>query len=139
MSVAIINDEADRRRVTEYLARAPIGTRVQFTRPLRTLPQNARMHAMLTDIVAQKKTVNGRAFSTDEWKTMFLQALGVELQVLPTLDGQGFFSTTFSSSKLEVQQMSDLIEFMFAWGAENGVVWSDPQSRALEQAYKERR
>jgi hypothetical protein len=34
-----------------------------------------------------------------------------------------------SSSKLTVSEMSELIEFIFAWGSENGVTFSDKPER----------
>lgn len=81
---------------------------------------------MLTDIVLQYNF--GRPYTTDEAKVVFLQACGKEFTVLPTLDGKGFVPYGQSSSDLSVSEMSDLIEFMLAWGAENGIRWSDPEN-----------
>jgi hypothetical protein len=76
----------------------------------------------------------GRPYTTDEAKVVFMQACGKEFTVLPTLDGKGFVPYGQSSSDLSVGEMRDLIEFMFAWGAENGIVWSDPkEQRARER------
>lgn len=132
-ALAVIYDEKDRQRVIEWMKVAPIGTRVDIKGPKRTLPQNDRMWAMLTDIVRQKKEIDGQTFTTDEWKVIFLQALGQEQDVLPTLDGRNFFSTGHSSSNLGKEAMSNLIEFIFAWGAENDVIWSDPQLASYEE------
>jgi len=41
------------------------------------------------------------------------------------LDGAPF-PIGYSSSKLTKAQMADLIEFMYAFGAENCVEWSEP-------------
>lgn len=131
-TLAIIHDENDRQQVISWIKTCPEGTRVQLKKPARTLPQNDRLWAMLTDIVKQKKTIGGQTFTTDEWKAIFLQALGVELHTLPTLDGRNFFGTSYSSSAMTKEGMSDLIEFMFAWGAENDVIWSDPAMKSYE-------
>jgi hypothetical protein len=42
------------------------------------------------------------------------------------VDGGAFVPYGQSSSDLSVAEMTELLEFMFCWGAENGVVWSDP-------------
>lgn len=136
-ALAIIHTEEIRRRVLDWIARAPLGTRVEIKGPARTKSQNDRMWAMLTDIVAQKKTIDGRTFTTEEWKSIFLQALGHEQQVLPTLDGQSFFAIGMSSSALSKSEMSDLIDYIFAWGAENEVIWSDPTLESYEAMRRE--
>jgi hypothetical protein len=131
-------DSADaKNRAHHWINRAPAGTRVEFKGPQRSLPQNDRMWAMLTDIATQKQ-VNGRRFTTDQFKVMFMVACGHEVQFIPSLDGLTFIPYGQSSSDLSVEEMSDLIEFMFAWGAENDVAWSDPNLAAQEQALIER-
>lgn len=130
-TLAIIHDEKDRQQVIEWIKTCPLGTRVQLKKPVRTLPQNDRMHAMITDIVKQKKTINGQTFEVDGWKRIFMQALGVEMETYPTLDGQGFFGV-YSTADAEKEVISNLIEFLFAWGAEQGVIWSDPQMQSYE-------
>jgi hypothetical protein len=106
---------------------------VEFKQPQRSPAQNDRMWAMLTDICWQH-TFNGRKYTTDEAKVVFMHACGRELEVLPSLDGKTFVPYGQSSSDLSVQEMTGLIDFMFAWGAENGTVWSDPKERALMEA-----
>jgi hypothetical protein len=120
---------ADRERATRYIAQAPTGTRVEFKAAKRTLPQNDRMWAMLTDI-AQQKEHCGRKYTPDRWKVLFMQACGAEMEFVPTLNGDSFMPFGYRSSELSKQEMSDLIEFMFAWGAENGVTFHDQQEAA---------
>lgn len=124
--VKVIWNEADRTAVLGWCKSAELGTLVEFRAPRRTMPQNDRMWAMLSDIVKQKKEVNGKTHSTNEWKSMFMEALGFEQELMASLDGQRFFSMGTESSKLGKEDFSALIEFIFAWGAENDVKWSDP-------------
>jgi hypothetical protein len=86
------------------------------------------MWAMLTDVSRQKEHM-GRKYTPDQWKVIFLHAIGREVQFIPALDGQGFIPWGQSSSDLSVKEMTDLIEFMFAWGAENGVTFYEPKER----------
>lgn len=81
-----------------------------------------------TDISRQHK-LHGRPYTPDQWKVIFMHACGREVQFLPALDGSGFIPWGQSSSDLSKEEMTALIEFMFAWGAENGTVWSDPAER----------
>ncbi len=125
--VLILANDAVRLRATRWVAKVPPGTRVEFKAPKRTLPQNDRMWAMLTDIASQKEHA-GRKYTPDQWKVLFLHACGREVQFVPSLDNQTFIPWGQSSSDLSKSEMTDLIEFMFAWGAENGVTFHDQNS-----------
>ena len=111
------------------IRQAPAGSRVEVNGPQRTIDQNAKMWAMLTDIARQRP--GGRIYTPDEWKVMFLHAVGKELKLLPALEGRGFVPYGSSSSRLSVGEMIDLIEFMQAWAIENGVtLQGDPDGSA---------
>lgn len=128
--LVVINIEADRERVQRYIKAAPWGTRVELKAPRRSLPQNDRMWAMLSDIAVQKEH-SGRKYTPDQWKIIFLAACGREVQFIPGLDGKTFLPWGQSSSDLSREEMTDLIEFMFQWGAENDVIFHD-QREAVE-------
>ena len=128
-ALVIINTAADRQRVASWARQAPYGTRVEFKATKRSLEQNARMWAMLTDVATQKEHA-GRRYTPDQWKVIFMHACGREVQFLPALDGSTFIPWGQSSSDLSKGEMTDLIEFIFKWGAENGVVFHDDQEQA---------
>jgi hypothetical protein len=132
-ALVILHDAGDRAKASRWVANAPAGTRVEFKAARRTLPQNARMWAMLTD-VAEQTTHMGRRYTPDQWKVLFMHACGREVQFIPALDGSTFIPWGQSSSDLSVEEMTDLIEFMFKWGAENGVTFHDPEQRGKEAA-----
>lgn len=123
-----INSQSDRAQLTRWVEKAPWGTRVELKAPKRTLPQNDRMWAMLTDI-AQQKEHAGRRYTPDQWKVLFMHAVGREVQFIPSLDNSTFIPWGQSSSDLSVGEMTDLIEFMFSWGAEHGVVFHEPKEQ----------
>jgi hypothetical protein len=120
-----ISTERDRARAARWVALAPTGTRIEFKKPTRSLPQNDRMWAMLTDVAAQKEHA-GRKYTPDQWKILFMHACGREVQFIPALDNSTFIPWGQSSSDLSKEEMTDLIEFIFKWGAENGVVFQEP-------------
>lgn len=124
-ALLVINTKEARAKAADWLARAPWGTRVTFQGPRRTIEQNSRMWAMLTDFAEQVEH-GGRKYSPEAWKTIFLHALGQEATFVPNLDGTGFVPLGLKSSELSKQEMTDLIELLFSEGARRGVVWSDP-------------
>lgn len=125
----VLNSGNDRSKAISFIQQAPDGTRVELKAERRTLPQNDRMWAMLTDIATQKEH-NGRKYTSNQWKAIFMSACGREVQFIPSLDGKSFIPWGQSSSDLSKEEMTQLIEFMLAWGAENGVVFHDQDARA---------
>lgn len=121
--VLTLRTEADRAKVMGWLKNAAYGHRVEVKEPKRTDEQNDRFWELLGR-VAKKMTLAGREFSPDEWKCVFMKAMGRESHFLPTLDGAGFFPSGFRSSDLSVREMCDLQVFIEAWCAEKGVdIW----------------
>lgn len=124
-----LRSHGDREKVTKYLWAAPSGTRVELKAVKRTLPQNDRMWAMLTD-VADQVPWHGVKLRPDDWKLVFLDALKREVRMVPNIDGNGFVNLGRSSSDLSKAEMSDLIELIFAFGANHGVTFHDPAEEA---------
>ena len=123
-ALIILTGYSSRSLVMKWIDESPFGTRVEFKGPRRTLPQNDRMWAMLTDIATQKEHF-GRRYTPDQWKAIFMHACGREVQFIPTLVGIELIPYGLSSSDLSKEEMSDLIAFMQAWGDQNGVVFHD--------------
>lgn len=119
----LINSTAVRDRVQKAIAQAPFGTRVELKASKRSLPQNAKMWSMLSEIAIQKEHA-GKKWTPDQWKCLFMKAVGRELQFMPALDGTGFIPYGNHSSDLSKEEMSNMIELMHQWGAENGVEFS---------------
>jgi hypothetical protein len=130
-AMLILNTKADRERAVAWVNKAPTGTRVEYKDPRRTLAQNDRFYAMLTDVARQHR-INGKKYSTEAFKIMFLTAYaeetGKEIKYLPALHRAGMIPSGRSSSDLSVKEMSELIEWILAWGAENGIAWSEPKA-----------
>jgi len=124
-ALIVVRSDTDRRKAATWCQKAPAFTRIEFKASKRTLPQNDRMWAMLTDVANQKEHA-GRKYTPDQWKILMMHACGREVQFIPALDGKTFLPWGQSSSDLSKDEMSELIEFLFAWGAANGIVWSDP-------------
>jgi hypothetical protein len=125
-AIVTINREFDRMRAANWINTAPIGTRVEFKASKRSIPQNDRMWAMLTDVATQLAH-HGQRLTANQWKLLFLDALGRESVAVPALDGKGIVSLGMSSSDLSKEEMSDLIEFIAEFGTRHGVKFNDPE------------
>lgn len=123
----VLHSPEIRARAVNWVQRLPAETRVEFKAPKRTLPQNDRMWAMLTDVATQLPW-HGIKLSPDDWKLIFLDALKRELRMVPNIDGSGFVNLGRSSSDLSKGEMADLITLIEAFGASHGVVFHDPES-----------
>lgn len=122
----VLTSAAMRERVAAYAAKAPTGTRVEFKAAKRSLDQNAKMWACLSDISGQLVWY-GKKLTPDDWKLVFLDGLKKELRIVPNINGDGFVNLGRSSSDLSKQEMSDLIELIIAFGTQHGVTFHDQQ------------
>src|SRR3990167_2331841 len=96
---------------------------------LRTIEQNKRMWAMLTDLSNQVKwPVNGYMvnMSPDDWKHVMTAGLVKERRVAQGLDG-GFVILGQYTHQMRKTDMSEGIELMIAFGAEHNVRWTDEE------------
>lgn len=103
----------------------PIGFRVSFSEPKRSLVQNDRMWAMLGKF-SKQADLHGNKYAPEDWKLIFMHALGRELRMAPALDGRGFVPIGSSTSNLSVREMSDMIDLIYSEGATRGVVFKEP-------------
>ncbi len=96
------------------------GTKLRLTiaEETRTLPQNARMWAMLGD-VARQVDWYGQKLDADDWKHVFTASLKQQ-RTVPGIDG-GFVVLGQSTSKMSKAEMGDLMTLIEAFGAQRGV------------------
>lgn len=96
--------------------------------PTRTLDQSAKLHAMLADVSRQVKwPVNGQLerLSIDDWKAVIVASLMQEKRMAAGVRG-GFVILGKRTSSMTIREMSECIEFLYSFGDEQGVVWSEP-------------
>lgn len=118
----VLNTQAERKRLQGIVEHAPTGTRVEIKGPVRSLPQNNLMWALLTDISTQLDYPRiGRRVSPDTWKVGCMHAFGLEVGGIPSLDGRELVSMPRRSSEMSKGQMHDFITWLFAFCDERGV------------------
>lgn len=96
----------------------------------RSLAQNAKLHATLTDIASQVEWA-GKKRDVDTWKRLLTAAWcrtrGEAVEFLPALDGHGVDIVFRRTSELTKSEMADLVEFINAWAADQGVQLRAPE------------
>lgn len=93
----------------------------------RTNEQNSKMWAMLTDISKQKEW-SGSLRSPEDWKDIMTASLKManneSLQAVPGVEG-GVVILGLHTSKMSLKDLSDLIEYLYMFGANNNVEWTE--------------
>lgn len=132
-ALLVLDTEFNRQQAIHWIKKAPNGSRVEFKRAQRSLDQNSKMWACLTDVATQL-VWHGIKLTPDDWKLVFLDALKREkshgVRIVPNLDSSGFVNLGTSSSDLSKDEMSELIELIHAFGAQHDVEFHEPQTRA---------
>ena len=121
---------------------------------IRTLDQNAAMWPALHDLAAQvgykparwrgdRCIEEGRycalrpgvrQLSPDDWKdvmtALWKTSTGVRIRYAPHPDGHGLIALGLRTSKLSKRSMSDLLDCIYAFGAQYGVRFTAPEAWA---------
>jgi len=91
-------------------------------RPKRNNEQNALMWALLDEIATQVEW-HGMKLSKEDWKEMLTASLRKQ-RAVPGIDG-GFVILGSSTRKMTKAEFSELIELIYAFGAEHGVTFRE--------------
>ena len=120
-----------RQNAAKAVMEAPEGFIVTIQEPTRNLEQNARLWASLTE-VSRQVDWHGNHLTPEEWKDVFSAALKRQ-KVVPGIDG-GFVVIGARTSKMGKREFSELLELVYAFGAQHGVQFSDPAPEPLGRA-----
>lgn len=103
---------------------SPDGYAVEIKPITRSLAQNAKLHALISDI-ARNLEWAGTKRDVETWKRLltaaWLRARGEPIEMLPALDGHGVDIVFRRTSELTVNEMIELIEYIQAWAVGAGV------------------
>lgn len=127
-AVITVQQPEDRIRAARWCSQAPAGTRVVFKAPKRTIPQNDKLWATLTDIACQVEWY-GQKLTASDWKDVFTASLR-KSRVVPGIEQGSFVVLGLHTSSLTKAEFSDLLEIIHAFGAERGVVFHDQEKAA---------
>ena len=115
----------------EFIRTLPIDEKnplVVSIKPMtRTLEQNAKLHAMLSDIAKQCE-FQGKKRDVDTWKAILVSAhkiaTGGKAEMAIGLEGE-VINLRESTAQMSVKRLASLIEYVQAYCDLNGVVLND--------------
>lgn len=100
---------------------------IKVSDPTRTLEQNAKLWACLSDISRQVQwPVDGKLqfLSPEDWKDVLSAGLHKEQRIAQGIEG-GFVILGQRTSQMSKRQLAELIEFIQYFGVDRGVEWSE--------------
>ncbi len=124
--------------VSQGVAAGPVEVVARCPGKRRSLSQNAKLWPMLTDIARQVQwPVDGamQELAPEDWKDILTAGVRKEQRVAQGIEG-GFVMLGSRTSKMRKKEFAELIEFIYWFGSERGVQWSEPALRTYEQ-YRE--
>lgn len=113
----------------------PDGYHVWIDEPKKKRIQEEKYHAMIGDMAKQIEHV-GRKWDADDMKRLLIDDFAEEMRlagtplhhdgrVTPSLDGRRIVQLGIQSRDFYVKEASAFIEYLYAQGAQYGVVWSE--------------
>ena len=139
----ILAHSTARQRAMMEISRAPDGYMVEIKEPKKKRIQEEKYHAMIGDISKQCLFL-GKRRSLNAWKRLLSEAF-VEVmrseakaegkpdpfpsgEMLPSIDGLRIVQVEVLTRDFTVRQAALFIEYLYAYGAEAGVQWTEPQA-----------
>ena len=125
-----------RRNAMRAVADAPEGYMVVISQPKKRRIQEEKYHAMIGDIARQTEYA-GTRWHADDMKRILVDEFAEELRnqgtplhhdsrVVPSENGRRVIQLGAQTAEFLVREASAFIEFLYAWGADRGVTWSEP-------------
>lgn len=126
--IFILIDGQRKYNAKQAIDSAPEGYVCEIKEKTRTLEQNAKLHAMISEI-AKQVVWNGQKMPIHIWKRLCMAAYLRDKKenplLVPALDGHGVDIIYEKTSQLNVQQCSELIEWCYSFGIENNVLFKE--------------
>jgi hypothetical protein len=119
----IVSNDNDRLLAASWAQKSPDGTRIEFKRSKRSLPQNDLMWSRLTEISRQVQWY-GASLSPDDWKDVFTASLRTS-RVVPGIDPGSFVVLGLRTSDMSAEEMGNLLDLIDAFAAERGVTFKE--------------
>ncbi len=126
-----LRDQRIKNNCIEFIKELPTDDKnplvVKIQPMTRSLEQNSKLHALLSDISKQCE-FNGKKRNIDTWKMIFVSAhkiaTGGQAEMVIGIEGE-VINLRESTAQMSVKRLASLIEYVQAWAAENDVILSD--------------
>jgi hypothetical protein len=109
--------------------RAGKALRMEIKAESRSDEQNAKYHAMLSEIAVQAQHL-GAKWDAESWKRFlvyeFCKQLGLpQGQIVPSLDGSGIVQLGLQTRDFSKERAAEFIEFLEAWAADKEIIFKN--------------
>ena len=122
--VFVLAHETARRRCQEAVWDSPDGYRVEISEPKRTNDQNAKFHALTSDIAKSGHQWLGKPRDAAQWKVLLVSGHAVATkegsEIVPGLEGE-FVNLRESTAAMSKKRGASLIEYTLAYMAMNEI------------------
>lgn len=129
----ILAHDVARQRAVEAVKAAPEGYSVTIAEPRRNSDQNAKFHAICSDIAKSGMLWAGKPRTADQWKVLLVSGHAVATkegaEMVPGIEGE-YVNVRESTALMSVRRSASLIEYTMAFCAMNGVALSEPERQA---------
>lgn len=130
----LVHDQARQGAADFALRGAPDGWMVVFSEPTKRRIQEEKYHAMIGEIAEQVEHI-GRKWDLDDMKRLLVDEFADEMRsagtplhhdsrVTPSFDGRRIVQLGIQTRDFYVKEAAQFIEFLNAFGAMRGVVFS---------------
>jgi len=93
----------------------------------RSDAQNKLLHALIGDVAKQKEWM-GKKLPPEAWKVLFVSGHSVATkegaELVPGLELE-YVNIREATSRMSKSRLSSLVEYIYAWGSTNGVIWTE--------------
>ena len=113
---------------------------INITDVIRGIQQNRKIWPLFKDLADQKE-FNGALITNEDWKHILVSGWafvekGVSPRIFMGLENEVVTFNKYSTSKMGKRDFSSLIEYVYAYGTTEGVVWSEKACASYDE-YKE--
>lgn len=126
----ILAHETARRRCQEAVWDAPDGHRVTIAEPTRTTDQNAKFHALVSDIARSGHIWLGKARTPVQWKVLLVSGHAMATkegsEIVPGIEGE-WVNIRESTALMSKKRGASLIEYTLAFCAMNEIKIMEPE------------
>lgn len=113
-----------RQNVCRAVMEAPDGYQVTIAQKTRTLDQNSKFHALVSDIAKSGTQWAGARRTAAQWKVLLVSGHAIATkegaEMVPGLEGE-FVNIRESTALMSKKRGASLIEYTQAFAAENGI------------------
>lgn len=135
----LVHAEA-RRRAAQACQTSPDGYIVIVQEPTKRRIQEEKYHAMVGDLSRQCEYA-GRKWDAEDSKRILIDEFAADMRgsgtplhhdsrIIPSQDGLRIIQLNIRSSDFYVTEAAQFIEWLYAWGANRDVVWTEPRDAA---------